>query len=131
MSQENVALLHQAIDAFNRRDLDAFLVLCDPDVEFISYLARVKVSRIAATTVSRTGGEPPRRLPRLHSRDRAGTRPWRSYDCPGACTRPWRQSDAPMTQTMWQVAEYRHGKTIGWRFFTSEAEVLEAAGLSE
>ena len=57
MSQENVALLHQAIDAFNRRDLDAFLVLCDPDVEFISYLARVEgVSRIAATTVSRTGG---------------------------------------------------------------------------
>jgi hypothetical protein len=30
------------LDAFNRRDLDAFLSLCDPDVEFISYLARVE-----------------------------------------------------------------------------------------
>jgi len=41
------------------------------------------------------------------------------------------ESDAPMDQTMWQVAEYRHGKTIGWRFFTSEAEALEVAGLRE
>jgi hypothetical protein len=32
---------------------------------------------------------------------------------------------------MWQLAEYRHGKTIGWRFFTSEADALEAAGLRE
>jgi hypothetical protein len=40
-------------------------------------------------------------------------------------------SDMPMGQTMWHVAEYRHGKTIGWRFVNSEAEALEAAGLSE
>jgi hypothetical protein len=36
-----------------------------------------------------------------------------------------------MEQTMWQVAEYRHGKPIGWRFFTNEVGALEAAGLSE
>jgi hypothetical protein len=32
---------------------------------------------------------------------------------------------------MWQVAEYRCGKVIGWHFFGSEADALEAAGLSE
>jgi hypothetical protein len=37
MSQENVELLHQAIDAFNRRDLDAYLATNDPDVEFTPY----------------------------------------------------------------------------------------------
>jgi hypothetical protein len=34
MSRENVGLFHDAVDAFNRRDLDAFLALIDPDAEF-------------------------------------------------------------------------------------------------
>src|SRR5438445_7361926 len=37
MSQQNVELLHRAIDAFNRRDLDAYLALMDPGVEFTPY----------------------------------------------------------------------------------------------
>ena len=37
MSQENVELLHGAIDAFNRRDLDAFLATQDPGGEFTPY----------------------------------------------------------------------------------------------
>ena len=41
MPQESIDLLHQTFDAFNRRDLDAFLALCDPEVEFISYLMQV------------------------------------------------------------------------------------------
>jgi hypothetical protein len=40
-------------------------------------------------------------------------------------------SDMPMGTTMWHLAEYGHGKTIGWRFVSSEAEALGAAGLSE
>ena len=36
MSEENVELARRAIDAFNRRDIDSFLALCDPDVVFIS-----------------------------------------------------------------------------------------------
>jgi ketosteroid isomerase-like protein len=133
MSEENVELLHHAFDAFNRRDLDAFLALCDPDVEFISYLARVE------------GGEP--------YRGHDGVRDWWErllavYPDFKAEIEDVRdlgdrtimrarvhghglESDAPMDQTMWQVAEYRHGRTIGWRFVNSEADALEAAGLSE
>ena len=33
MSQENVELHQRAFDAFNRRDLDAFLALADPNIE--------------------------------------------------------------------------------------------------
>jgi hypothetical protein len=40
MSQENVDLNHQANDAFNRRDLHAFLALMDRDAEFIPYEIR-------------------------------------------------------------------------------------------
>ena len=41
------------------------------------------------------------------------------------------ESDAPWEQTQWHVAEWRQGKIIRWRAFLSEAEALEAAGLSE
>ena len=35
MSQENVELQHRLTDAFNRRDLDAYLALTDEDIEAI------------------------------------------------------------------------------------------------
>ena len=38
MSQENVDLYRQGIDTFNRRDLQAFLALADPDVVGVSRL---------------------------------------------------------------------------------------------
>jgi ketosteroid isomerase-like protein len=133
MSEENVELLYQAFDAFNRRDIDAFLALCDPDIEFISYLAQVE------------GGEPYRghdgvrdwweRLLAVYPDFRAeieevrdlGDRTILRARVHGRGV----ESDAPMDQTMWQVAEYHRGKTIGWRFFTTEADALEAAGLAE
>ena len=34
MSQENVDLAYRVVDAFNRRDIDSFLALCDPDGEY-------------------------------------------------------------------------------------------------
>jgi hypothetical protein len=37
MSQENVDLHRRAIEAFNQRDLDGFLALMDPSVEFTPY----------------------------------------------------------------------------------------------
>ena len=33
MSQANMELFRQAIDAFNRRDRDAWLALCEPQFE--------------------------------------------------------------------------------------------------
>ena len=42
MSQENVELAQQAFDAFNRRDLGAFLALMDADVEALSRLVAME-----------------------------------------------------------------------------------------
>src|SRR4051795_6328944 len=56
MSQENVELHYRAIDAFNRRDLAAYLALMDPEVEFTPYEVWVQ------------GGEP--------NRGHAGIRSW-------------------------------------------------------
>jgi ketosteroid isomerase-like protein len=133
MSQENVELLHRAYDAFNRRDLDAFLALCAPEVAFISFLMQVE------------GGDP--------YRGHDGVRSWWERllgispdfsaevdevrdlgDLTIARVRSHGhgvESDAPMEQTFWHVAEFRGVKVIWWRFVRSEAEALEAAGLRE
>ena len=42
MSQENVELAQQAFDAFNRRDMGAFLALMDADVEAVSRLVAME-----------------------------------------------------------------------------------------
>jgi len=57
MSQENVELVYRATDAFNRRDIDAFLALSEPDVEFIPRIAELEGGgSYRATTVSGAGG---------------------------------------------------------------------------
>jgi ketosteroid isomerase-like protein len=134
--RRNVEALHQAVDAFNRRDLDAFLALCDPGVEFISYWMQVE------------GGGPYRGHDGVREwwegllavypdfrgeieevRDR-GDRTIARMRVHGRGV----ESDVPIDlsdQAMWQVAGYRHGKVIWWRFVGSEAGALEAAGLSE
>jgi ketosteroid isomerase-like protein len=133
MSEENVELAYQSVDALNRRDLDAFLSLCDSDLEFHSRLVELE------------GGEP--------YRGRDGIRSWwenllRVFPDFSAEIEEVRdlgdvtvtrahlrghgtESDAPWEQTQWHVAEWRHKKSIRWRVFMSEAEALEAAGLSE
>jgi hypothetical protein len=41
------------------------------------------------------------------------------------------ESDAPMDQEVWQVVRIREGQGIFLRFFSSEAEALEAVGMVE
>jgi hypothetical protein len=133
MSQENVDLHHQAIDAFNRRDLSAYLALNDPEVEFTPYEVWVQ------------GGEP--------YRGHAGVRNWweeslavfpdlraevheiRDFaDRTFACGRIYGQgagSGASIERPMWLTNEWRDQKTVWWCAFGSEAEALEAVGLSQ
>lgn len=40
-------------------------------------------------------------------------------------------SGASMEHTSWQVTEWQNGKALRWRLFRSEAQALEAAGLSK
>jgi ketosteroid isomerase-like protein len=133
MLPDIVELAQRAYDAFNRRDLDAFLALCHADVEFISYAMQLE------------GGDP--------YRGHEGVRDWWEtifavYPDFGADIEEVRdlgdlmfararmhgrgvESDTPMDQAVWQVARLRDGKVIWWSFFSSEAEALETAGLRE
>ena len=133
MSHENVALLHQAIDTFNRRDLDAFLALMDSEVEFTPYERAVE-------------GLGP-------YRGHDGVRTWweeafaalpdfsaHLYDVRGlgditlarGCLRgTGAGSGASFERTLWMTNEWRNGKQVWWDAFDSEAEALEAVRLRE
>jgi ketosteroid isomerase-like protein len=133
MSQENVELAYQAADALNRRDLDAFLSLCDSHLEFHSRLVELE------------GGEPYRGHDGIRSWWENLLRVFPDFSTENEEVRDLgdmtltrtrvrghgTESDAPWEQTQWHVVEWRHKKNIRWRVFMNEADALEAAGLRE
>ena len=133
MSEENVELVYESNDAFNRRDLDAFLAFADPDIEWSPLILELE------------GGGP------YHGHDGV-RRWWESWldvapdfngevedvgvlgDVTVARVRlrgHGGASGATLEQTVWQFAEWREKKCVRYRTFASEAEAFEAAGLRE
>jgi ketosteroid isomerase-like protein len=133
MSKENVERLYRAYDAFNRRDLDAYLALIDPEVELTPRIMELE------------GGS--------YYRGHDGVREWwRTLFAvfPDFSTEIVEVRDlgdslivavrvrghgveggAPIEEVWWQTIKVRDGKATWWRNFGSEAEALEAAGLEE
>jgi ketosteroid isomerase-like protein len=133
MSQENVRQVQRAFQAFNRRDLSAYLRTQDPNVELLPYEVAVH------------GGEP--------YRGHAGIRRWWDETLEvlpdvkgeifeartggdwvvvrGRLSGHGAGSGAKFVRTMWMAVEVRGGKVTQWAVFETEAEALEAAGLSE
>src|SRR4029079_1884826 len=133
MSQENVELVRRAFDAFNRRDLSAFLALCHPDVEFVTYAMQLE------------GGDP--------YRGHEGIRDW--WEGLLAVYPDFRadiediqdlgdliitrarmhgrvfESAVRRDQECWEGGRPRDGRVIGWHWFSNEAAAREAAGPRE
>jgi hypothetical protein len=131
MSGENVELVYRAIDAFNRRDLDAFLVLTDREVEFTPYERAVEglgpyCGHDGVRTWWKESFEvlPDLRAEVYEVRD-LGSRTF----VHGCLRGQGAGSGAPIERTMWLAIEWRNQKEVWWRAFQSEAEALEAVGL--
>jgi hypothetical protein len=131
MSQENVERHHQMIDAFNRRDLDAFLALMDADVESEPRLAFMEGSFQGHDGVRRwwrslLDAFPDFTAEIVELRDLGeitlGAVRIRGH---GA------GSETPLDQGLWQVGRWRNGKCVWRKTFETKAEAFEAAGLSE
>jgi hypothetical protein len=87
MSRENVDLYLRAIDAYNRRDLEAVVELMDENVEAESRFAAIEGGYQRARWNSRLVGKPARGSPGHQHRGDGGPRPW-PYDA-RRCAYAW------------------------------------------
>jgi ketosteroid isomerase-like protein len=131
MSEENVKRAHMAINAVNSRDLDALMSLMDEEVE--------SVSRIVAIEGGLRGHEgvrtwwdswfaafPDYTLEVVEIRDLGDVLLGRLRAIGHG-----RESDLPVQDEIFQVSHWRDGKCVRWEVVYTEAQALEAAGLSD
>jgi ketosteroid isomerase-like protein len=131
MSRQNVELLHRALDAFNRRDLEAFLALMEADVEAVSRLVAIEGDYRGHDGIRRWWGNlldaiPDFTIEVVEVRDLG--------DLTLAVLRNRGHgagSEIPVEQRLWHVAEWRDQKVVWWSAYETEAEALEAVGLRE
>jgi hypothetical protein len=133
MSRENVELLHQAIDTFNRRDLEAYLATNDPDVEFTPYERAMEgLGPYRGHDGVRIWWEEsfavyPDLRAELYEVQTVGD----MTVARGRLRGTGAGSGASFERTLWLANEWRDKKVVWWRAFESEAEALEAVGLRE
>ena len=133
MSQENVERAYRAFDAINRRDLDAFLGLMDPEVKFTTRFTEMAGDPyyrghdgIREWWEDLLGIFPDFSVETLEVRD-LGDLVINAVHVRGHGV----DSNASVAETLWGAAEWRNGKVVWWQTFWNEAEALEAVGLSE
>jgi ketosteroid isomerase-like protein len=129
VSRENVEVMEAAYAAITRGDLDGFLALAHPGIEFRSLIAEAE------------GGT---------YRGHDGVREWWSTVIQSLAVRPGPETiesfrDRGITclrlagniegvevpQTMWMAWRVRDGLLVWWETFRTEDEALEAVGLRE
>ena len=132
MSEENVETFRRGMEAYNRRDIEAMLVLWHPEAEWYPFTAQVEGDDTyhgheglrqwwanfdatfaeidASVDEVRDLGDTVLALGRLRARFRSGV--------------------ALDTDIAW-LTRYRDGLAVWGRSYQSHAEALEAAGLSE
>ena len=133
LSQANVVQQYRAADAFSRRDLDAFLAICDPDIEVISrHLALDGSGHLRGHAAVRLWwdslvGVYPNFTSEIEDVRECGDLTVGRQLFRGQSN----GSGTQMEQVAWQVTKWRDNKAVWWRSFSTEAEAFDAAGLSE
>jgi ketosteroid isomerase-like protein len=130
MSEENVEIVRQAVDAFNARDRDRLLGLMDPEIEFRSVFERKTYRGLAEMVQFREDLDAT--LEEFHSEDDrfldAGEdRVVYLYRVVGR----GRGSGVPVSREnaiLWQL---RNGKLFKGEVYLDQGQALEAAGLRE
>jgi ketosteroid isomerase-like protein len=131
MSEENVELYRQTIQALNRRDLGAFLAVMDADVEAVPTVVALEGDLRGHDAVRRWYASvldvfPDFTIEVITVRDLGDlTLAAVGFRGHGA------GSATPFEMTLWSVAEWREGKCVWSGNYRSEAEALEAVRLRE
>ena len=133
MSQ-NVELLYRSYDALNRCDLDAYLALIDPEVEFTP-----RISQLEGGSVYH-GHDGVREwwrtlfavFPDFNGEVLEAREPRRDVLIVSIRARGQGfEGGVPFEEVWWQAIKARDGKAIWWQNCGTEAEAIEAAGLRE
>jgi ketosteroid isomerase-like protein len=132
MSQ-NVELLYRSYDALNRRDLDAYLALIDPEMELTPRILEMEGGSYCGHDGVREWWRTLFAVfPDFSSEVLEVREPRR--DCLIVSIRVRGhgvEGGAPFEEVWWQAIKARDGKAIWCQNFGTEAEALEAAGLRE
>jgi ketosteroid isomerase-like protein len=131
MSKENVELTRRAFQAFNDRDLDAVLVGLHDDVKAFPRLAAVEGGYRGHEGIRRWWAQLLDAFPDFHV-EILEVRDLGEFVVLALRLRGrGAESDTPIDAAVWHVNQFRDGKVIGWRVYTSERDALEAAGAAE
>jgi ketosteroid isomerase-like protein len=131
MPEENVEIVSRAIAAINDRDVDAYLALCDPDVELINPVAAIEGPNRGEAGIRNF----------FQAIDEAATR----FELEVERLRPLgndrvlaflilnleSERGFPQRQPLTNLYDLKDGKLLRVRVFFDREEALEAAGLSE
>ena len=129
MPRGSVEVMEAAYAAIERDDLDAFIALAHPEIEFRSLIAEAEGQTYQGHEGVRQWWDAVIRSLQIRPnpetiegfRDRGITR----------LRLAGRIADVEVPQTMWMGWRVRDGQIVWWATYRTEAEALEAAGLSE
>src|SRR5262245_52391524 len=127
----NLESTRTLIDAFNRRDWDAFVALADDEIQMESRLVAIEGGYRGHEGLRRwwdnfIGAFPDYALEIEELSDFG--------DVTLVHSRGWGHgagSSTPLVDPIWQPLRWREGKVVWCRVCLTEAEALEAAGLSD
>jgi len=133
MSQENVELVRQAYEAFNRGDLEGMGAFIAPEFEY------VPTGEVPGASAAFTGPDAWREFVAwlLEEFDDARVDAHELTDAGdrvlvrGSLRGRGKHSGLETSWDLWHVWTVRDGKAVHGQAFTIRAEALEAAGLSE
>jgi ketosteroid isomerase-like protein len=131
MSEETVELARRAFQAFNDRDFDAVLEGLHEDVEAFPRLAAVEGGYRGHDGIRRWWAQLLDAFPDFHV-EILEVRDLGEFMVLALRLRGrGAESSTPIDAAVWHVNQFRDGKVITWRVFTSESEALEAAAPRE
>jgi ketosteroid isomerase-like protein len=127
MSEQNVDVVRATFDAFQRRDLQAFLNRMDPEVEYRSLVLEVEGAYHGHDGI-RSWWESvlsvfPEWSPQVEEARELGNRVVSRVRAEGHGT----GSGIALERDIWHVAEVRDGRLSWSAFFRTEEEALDAA----
>jgi ketosteroid isomerase-like protein len=131
MSKENFQLYLQAIDAINRRDLDAFLKVMDEEVEAVSRIVAIEGGLHGHAGIRRWWSEwfsafPDYKIQVREVKDFGDVLVTSLRAIGHGAT-----SDLPLEDAIWQATRWRNGKCVWWQNFYTRNDALNAVGVSE